>query len=732
MTATPPLTRQLTSLKEEDLPALVGERAFARAGRVLDSGAIAGARAAGSLLSARVRDRSGRSFTTSVTVGDAGIDSSCTCGQPQPCEHAVALLRQWTTQPERFTKPVAMPGAVEPVPAYGPGALWRGSRGQAGSMVGLLQLQRVNDLRKLAQRVSVDGAGVEKEQLAVQIAPPLAARAHLEPALAALPQHYATALSMLMLIDAPVMPDDLNRAAQALKQDIGIDGASAALKALSGQALALTSMPAAPEGMGWQAPLEVCQLAPPAGLPLATPAPAPEAQASGAMVLPALLRALRAQMSQGRVEAHKPPRRSAFETQSAALSGWNNLPEEIAELQQSQQSLYYLNGNLTVAPPEAVASAAATAELARLMGRDEGELGLLLRLLQVLNVIAARDGAVAFTDNAAELFALSALGQAQLLAAAWASDAGWSEVHALPGIALRRGLGAAFYLRPEQLYADLAAARRFVVRVVRALAPNSWYNVASLCTQARLLAPRNFLSPPAVSGSPPWWLSFENGRRPDLGKASDWDKAGAPFVRGVLRCMAWLGILEADAELTTLRVTPLGEYLLGRAAEYQEPPRQPALDVRRDLELRLHLMDADAAQLQMLDSAAQLVRFERGQFVYRITPARLRDALAAGVPLADIAGFLQANGRPPVPKAALDALNTWANGFGQSQIYTGMSLLELSDELLLPELMRVTSLQAALLDQLTPTLLLLDPARADALWSELVAKGYTPRRVRGL
>ena len=41
-------------------------------------------------------------------------------------------------------------------------------------------------------------------------------------------------------------------------------------------------------------------------------------------------------------------------------------------------------------------------------------------------------------------------------------------------------------------------------------------------------------------------------------------------------------------------------------------------------------------------------------------------------------------------------------------------------------------LRAALIDQLSPTLLLIDPARADALWAELVAKGYTPRRARGL
>jgi hypothetical protein len=733
MTATAPLARQLLALREEDLPALVGERIFSRAGRVLEYGALIGPRAAGSLLSARVRDRTGRSFTTSVSVGEMGVESSCSCGQAQPCEHSAALLLFWTAAPDRFSQPAASPDAVAPMPSYGPGALWRGARGHAGSMAGLLQFQRVGDLRKLAAGAGVDSAGVEKEQLAAQIAPLLAARPSLERALAGLPPAHAIALSLLMLFDAPVSPEELERAMAAVREPPGPSGALAGLKALSVQGLALTSAPTTPGAIGWQAPLEVCQLPPPSALPLAAAAAAaPPDTSSGAATLPALLRALRALMAQRGIEARSPRRRGAFEAQNAMLSVWHNLPEEIAALQRLGQSLFSTSAQLTVAPPDASASDAALAELSQLMACDEGELRLLLRLLQVLNVIEARDGALAFTENAPELFRLSALDQARLLAAAWASDTGWSEVHALDGVSLRRSLSASYYLRPEQLYAELASARRYVVRLVRALAPGAWHGVDSLCEHARVLAPRGYLSQPSPGGTLAWWLALDGGRRPDLAKGGDWSKVGAPFVRAVLRSMATFGIVECDAALTALRVTPLGEYLLGRLPAYQAPPRQPALDVRRDLELRLRVADADPGLLQMLDAAAQLERFERGRFVYRITPARLRDALASGVPLADIAGFLQANGRPPVPRAALDSLDAWAGGFGGTQIYTGLTVLELADELLLPELLRATGLRAALIDQLSPTLLLIDPARADALWAELVAKGYTPRRVRGL
>jgi hypothetical protein len=58
-----------------------------------------------------------------------------------------------------------------------------------------------------------------------------------------------------------------------------------------------------------------------------------------------------------------------------------------------------------------------------------------------------------------------------------------------------------------------------------------------------------------------------------------------------------------------------------------------------------------------------------------------------------------------------------------------VALIELSDDLLLPELLRATRLDAALLEQLSPRLLVVDPAHADKLFMELMAKGYTPRRI---
>ena len=97
--------------------------------------------------------------------------------------------------------------------------------------------------------------------------------------------------------------------------------------------------------------------------------------------------------------------------------------------------------------------------------------------------------------------------------------------------------------------------------------------------------------------------------------------------------------------------------------------------------------------------------------------------------LADIQYFLQTSSRAPLPAAVRALLARWQQAFGQAVLYEHVALIELADDLLLPELLRTTCLEAALLEQLAPRLLVVDPLYADTLFAELVAKGYTPRRI---
>ena len=317
-----------------------------------------------------------------------------------------------------------------------------------------------------------------------------------------------------------------------------------------------------------------------------------------------------------------------------------------------------------------------------------------------------------------------------MLAGVWANDTSWSEVHDLPHVRLRRSLQGTLYLRPDQIYSDLAAARRYVVRLVRTLQPGHWWSIDRLAEQAYRLHARFLVEQRSRSMPNAWQLTDLQGGQTDLMRPSDWKLVGTPFIREVVRELAWLGIVATAPNIQALQITPLGTYLLGLSETYVPEPRPAVLHVDGDLRVALDVAVADASVLSMLEHIGDLERFEAGSFRYRITAHSLRDALARGYTLSAILDFLAQHSQSLLPEAAQSRLERWAGGFGQAQIYNGLALIELADELLLPELLRSTSLRSALLEQLSPQLLLIDPARSDALWAELVAKGYTPQRVR--
>jgi hypothetical protein len=181
-------------------------------------------------------------------------------------------------------------------------------------------------------------------------------------------------------------------------------------------------------------------------------------------------------------------------------------------------------------------------------------------------------------------------------------------------------------------------------------------------------------------------------------------------------------------------MTPVGAYLLGLRTQYERRSSGRALQVAFDpdmtrITVRLALSDAVPAVLQVLEQIAQARGLEQGVLVYIIMPRTLRDGFLHGQTVASVQDFVRQHAHEPLPAAALDLLAQWGAGFGQATIYTGLALIELADDLLLLELRRSARMERGMLEQLSPRLILVDPAVADDLFDELVAKGYTPRRM---
>jgi len=103
-----------------------------------------------------------------------------------------------------------------------------------------------------------------------------------------------------------------------------------------------------------------------------------------------------------------------------------------------------------------------------------------------------------------------------------------------------------------------------------------------------------------------------------------------------------------------VRLTPLGAYCLGVAADYVAPQLEarPVLNVLTTFEIVATQESVSAADRIMLDRYADAV----SDRVWRLTPERLLVALEGGGDLGELADFLVARSATPVPAVVAQLL----------------------------------------------------------------------------
>ena len=72
-------------------------------------------------------------------------------------------------------------------------------------------------------------------------------------------------------------------------------------------------------------------------------------------------------------------------------------------------------------------------------------------------------------------------------------------------------------------------------------------------------------------------------------------------------------------------------------------------------------------------------------------------------------------------------LTHWWESFGLVHLYPNLTILELSDDFAIRELLAATSLAQHIIYRFSPRLVAIEPDAVDDLVRELQEKGYTPR-----
>jgi hypothetical protein len=299
-------------------------------------------------------------------------------------------------------------------------------------------------------------------------------------------------------------------------------------------------------------------------------------------------------------------------------------------------------------------------------------------------------------------------------------------------------------LCPEELAAENSEARQGLVRLLAQVPLNSWVSFAGFVRFVYRLNPLFLQRRQSLSSSPHWWLECEEGRPLRPLHLSDWSRAEARYLLHLLSGpLYWWGICDTahslDGQLLAFRLTPLAGWLLNSRALPPEADEQHAQNLATSLAV-IDSQEADPQELlitcsayarpiiKMVEALAEAAGLRDGRLCYRLTPRRLSDALSQGYCPRPLLKLLhQASTQYDAPLAPLLAwLERWIAGYGQVRLYTGVTLLETTDTLVMRELTATTSLDEQVVQTIHPTLLILKKPGAERLIDDLKQRRQFP------
>lgn len=726
MDALAEITTEIDQLTTNDLTLAFDGRTFLRGHSLANYNKVSSPRASHNQLTARVYDNTSRPFKVTVTVSSDGFQTSCSCQSGEPCAHAAALLILWVQRRQAFLfTPLDRRNRPLPFPqAY---SIWQGQPNEEHAASLLLTVQRISELRKIGQQLVEADTGQSKEEFAWQIAPLLGQADKLRPLLAGCDQHEEAVLQVLALFDGDLGPTDITEVLEKLgspKPQV-----TSALKTLQSRGLALSRKPSQPNAPLWSIPNEVLPHLPKGNLRLAKAWQGADDQAPAQPDLLVTLRAFCFLVKNKALSAQVEPKRSSFEERYPAFAGWYNKSEEVEYFAQANRVLFATqNAFLTMQEPPLAISNELLEQIAARLQAPAAQLGLILRLLKQLYLIEVVDEKLRLNERMEQFWQRSEDDQLRLLLSTWANELVWSELHGLPDIQVRRNLNATFSGLIDQLYAEWAVLRRAIVRLIRHFKPAQTYDLADFYQRLQRLMPKlaqHLLGD--LYGQV--WLLLNTQKKPlKLEASSSWRTIFLPYLQQVLSQLSYFGMIQIGHQGASISLTARGARLLDIEPSVVANNPKVELSIDTDLRIALPIQQAYSALLSQLEQFSELVDLSQTHLHYQISPRRFRNALTAGWDAQAISAFLKEHTTKKLPKQIVTTIQNWSQSFGQNQFYPNLAILELADDVVVTELLRQTRLSSVLLHQISPRLLVLDPAQLSAFWEELVAKGYTPQR----
>ena len=403
-----------------------------------------------------------------------------------------------------------------------------------------------------------------------------------------------------------------------------------------------------------------------------------------------------------------------------------------------------------VAPPGGLPPATALERLQSDVPRTAQFLRFAFRLLRLADLLHKDDGgmpgSLRLLPNAARLLLGPASAEvARDLFELWLTHAGYEELFDLQEEGLQLKCRTTPLnnpiLRPGELEAENSEARQLLVALVAQAPLNQWVSFSAFARFIYRLNPTFLQKRQRLFPSPHWWLEQEEGRPLQPAQMGDWMRAEGHYLARLLRGpLHWWGIsdlaLSGDGRLLAFRLTPVAGLLLNgvepveqEVEEAQE--RAPVLDVLETGELLVESRTDSWPLIELIEDFAEVAGVRGGRLCYRLAPGSLAEALGRGQQPGNLLKLLrkiekdEEHSNSPL-SCLLAQLEGWIASYGRIRLYTGVSMVEVADNLVMRELSATTSLEEQIVKSITPTLMILTKQGMERIVEDLKRRGQSP------
>lgn len=726
---------EILKITEQDIARFCGNTIRGRGKTYFRRGHVQSPTVQGTILRAKVKGSQRTPYRVKVVLDVGLMEGVCDCPYWANCKHMAALLYAWMNAPETFETldPDLDMGDEEALwellqsKAYP----WRPPMPPERSLHTILRDWRVQDLRRLAKERGIQLEGTKKEGLIRQLDKGLTRSANLQAAVSSLRPTEEKALQALLLNDA--------RGTEERLTEVFRRAGIARTKAQTKEILQRLEQ----KGLGFfdpsnylgffEIPRKIAR-----AIPVAFPVspyegPSDEVRSYGAFALVEALSALYTYIAE-RAPIRRPrPAKDFYERTSRYFRGWNTPQKHIAAFK-ARRDLNLLK-NIPILPPKPELSEK-DLEALREETRLEGEpLAWLYALLKEQKIVSVQGEQLRAEPDAMEAFTRQPyIERLKALFETWLDATSYVEVLHLDGVRVHRDATQTTFT-VTHLAAWNRAARRAVVDLLQYASEDTRYDLAGFLEFVVRIRPGRLAEePPRASDESGAWGLVASGKKLRPGVQEEWNAGfGQLVAKWITGPLAWFGAVavyeDPSGQPVAFQVTPVGLSLLGRETETASgvDPSHPPLTIREDLTIAADLQRLDTSTLNVLDQVGVGYDSTPEMLLYRLSPGKIHRILEEESDLARIRTFFEQHTGTPLPKPFIAQLESWQRAYGQMRLYPDLTVVELSDEILLRELKAETGIRQYILHELSPQAILIRPEDVEPLCADLQRKGYTPR-----